>query len=184
MGLDMEIRRVSKPHMDNSVIYDRENICGIILDKEELKEPMYQQLAPYTQPLQIRSKYYDMDKIRSDYGLSKDSYISMMSAQRIAITDRETHKTVEISSHDIDYKYTVERVEDQFVCNAEEIRYWRKAYDIQEWFHDHIDGEVENTGYYILSGDLCLKFNKAFQEDAIEAEEPDDESALFYWEWY
>ena len=184
MGLDMEIRRISKPHMDDSVIYDRADIGGIILDEDELKEPMYRQLAPYVQQLQVRSQYYDMEKIRKDYGLSEDSHISMMSAYGIAITDRKNSKRVEISTRDIEEKYTIERVEKRFVCDSEEIRYWRKAYDIQEWFHENIDGEVENTGFYILSGKQLLKFNKRFQEDKIEAEEPDEEAALFYWEWY
>ena len=184
MGLDMEIRRISKPHVDDSVIYDRADIGGIILDEDELKEPMYRQLAPYVQQLQVRSQYYDMEKIRKDYKLSDDSYISMMSAYRIAITDRETKKTVEISNEDIERKYTVERVEKRFVCDSEEIRYWRKAYDIQDWFHDHIEEDVENTGFYTLSGAMLLAFNKAFPEDRIEAIEPDEEEALFYWEWY
>lgn len=184
MGLDMEIRRISKPHMDDSVIYNREDIHGIILDEDELKEPMYRQLTPYVQPLQVRSQHYDMEKIRKDYGLTDDSYISMMSDYRIAITDRGTHKTVEISTEDVDKKYTVERVEKRFVCNSEEIRYWRKAYDVQDWFHENIDGEVENTGFYILSVEQVLNFNKVFREDRFGAEEPDEESALFYWEWY
>lgn len=185
MGLDMEIRRIYKPHRDDSVIYDSADIYGIILDEDELKLPMYRQVAPYTQPLQIRSQYYDMEKIRKDYNLSNNSYISMISAYRIAITDREEpRKTVEISSEDIERKYTIERVEKRFVCDYEDVRYWRKAYDIQDWFHEHIEEDVENTGYYILSGDLLLKFNKAFKEDRIEAEEPDEEAALFYWEWY
>lgn len=29
MGLDMEIRRISKPHMDDSVIYNHEDIRGM-----------------------------------------------------------------------------------------------------------------------------------------------------------
>lgn len=184
MGLDMEIRRISKPHVDDSVIYDRVDIGGIILDEDELKEPMYRQLAPYVQQIQVRSQYYDMEKIRKDYKLSDDSYISMMSAYRIAITDRETKKTVEISNEDIERKYTIERVEKRFVCDSEEVWYWRKAYDIQDWFHENIDGEVENTGFYILSVEQVLNFNKVFREDRFGAEEPDEESALFYWEWY
>lgn len=75
-------------------------------------------------------------------------------------------------------------MEKRFVCNSEEIRYWRKAYDIQDWFHENIDGEVENTGFYILSVEQVLNFNKVFREDRFGAEEPDEESALFYWEWY
>lgn len=192
MGLDMEIRRISKPHMDDSVVYNREDIHGIILTEDELKEPMYRQLAPYVQQLQVKIQYYDMEKIRKDYKLSDDSYIdfelsgnsSMMSAYRIAITDRGTKKTVEISNEDIESKYTIERVEKRFVCDSEEVRYWRKAYDIQDWFHEHIEEDVENTGFYILSGAMLLAFNKAFPEDRIEAIEPDEEKALFYWEWY
>ncbi len=184
MGLDMEIRRVTNPNLDDSVIYNRQDISLILMDKDELEEPMYRQLAPYTQLIQVRSQYYDMEKIRKDYGLSDDSYIGMMSAYCIRVTDREQNKTVEINDHDIETKYTVERVEPKYACKADEVRYWRKAYDIQEWFHEHIEEDVENTGFYILSGQMLLDFNKAFPEDRIEAIEPDEEEALFYWEWY
>lgn len=139
MGLDMEIRRISKPHMDDSVIYNHEAIRGIILTEDNLKEPMYRQLAPYVQPLKVRIQYCDMGKIRKDYGLTDYSYIGMMSAYCTAITDEGTHKSVEISTEDIDKKYTIERVEKRFVCNSEEVCCWRKAYDIQDWFHKNID---------------------------------------------
>ena len=184
MGLDMEIRRISKPHLDDSIVYKREDLNCILIAEDEKDEPMYCQLAPYTQPIQVRNQYYDMKKIRKDYGLSEDSYISMMSAYRIGVTDRKSRKTVEVSNDLIEKKYTVERVERCYACNSEEVRYWRKAYDIQEWFHENIEADVENTGFYVLSGELLLKFNKKFREDRIEAEEPDEESALFYWEWY
>ena len=183
MGLDMEIRRISKPHMDDSVIYNHEDIRGIILTEDNLKEPMYRQLAPYVQPLKVRIQYCDMGKIRKDYGLTDYSYIGMMNAYRIAITDEGTHKSVEISTEDIDKKYTIERVEKRFVCNSEEVCCWRKAYDIQDWFHKNIDCEVENTGFYILSAEQISDFNKTFREDKVEVEEPDEESALYYWEW-
>lgn len=81
-------------------------------------------------------------------------------------------------------KYIVERVEKRFVCKCDEVQYWRKAYDIQNWFHDHIDDEVENTGFYILSRELLLEFGESFSEYEIEAEDPSEETALFYWEWY
>ena len=64
MGLDMQIFRVTKPHLDDTLVYTREDIDGIILDEDELKEPMYRQLAPYTQPAHVRSRYYDMEKIQ------------------------------------------------------------------------------------------------------------------------
>lgn len=184
MGLDMEIRRISKPHIDDSIIYNRADIHGVVLEEGELKEPMYRQLAPYTQALQVRSRYYDMEKIQEDYGLSDNPHISMMCASCVEVTDFKTHKTVEITRAEIDQKYTVERVEKCFAWNSEEVKYWRKAYDIQDWFHEHIEERVENTGFYILSVATLLAFNKAFPEGRIEAIEPDEEEALFYWEWY
>lgn len=184
MGLDMEIRRITKPHMDDSVIYDRVDISGIILTAEELEAPKYCQLAPYTQQLQVRCKYYNMAKILEDYKMPAGSYLSMRSSLGIAVTAPKTGKTVEISNDDIERKYTIERVERCFVCDCAEVRYWRKAYDIQDWFHENIEVVVENTGFYILSGELLLRFNKAFQNDKVKVEEPGEESALFYWEWY
>ena len=59
-----------------------------------------------------------------------------------------------------------------------------KEYDIQDWFHENLSVQVENTGYYILDEDTIDEFNKAFPDDAFDAEEPTDDSALFYWEWY
>lgn len=184
MGLDMEILRISKPHLDDTLVYDRETIEGIVLTEDELKEPMYRQLTPYAQPARVRNRYYDMEKIRKDFGLSDDTYISAANAQRIAVTDRKTGSTVGISNMDIDRKYTIVQVEKCYICASEEVRYWRKAYDIQDWFIDHIGEPVENTGFYILSEDLLSKFNRTFHEDKIDVEVPDEDSALFYWEWY
>lgn len=70
------------------------------------------------------------------------------------------------------------------MCSTDEVQYWRKAYDVQEWFHENIDGIVENTGYYILDENLRTEFNIKFPEDTLPDEETPDEYAYFYWEWY
>lgn len=184
MGLDMEVVRVTKSRRDDSIIYDRSELDAIVLEKDDLDNPMFSGLVPYTQPLQVRSSYYDIDSIRKDYNLSDHVYISAITHYSLSVTDRVTKKTVEVPQRDVESKYIQTRVDTCYVCDSEEIRYWRKAYNIQDWFHEHIDGDVENTGFYILSGELLLKFNKAFRDDALPAIEPDEESALFYWEWY
>ena len=46
----------------------------------------------------------------------------------------------------------------------------------------HDDG-IENTGYYILDLETILEFNSYFPQELPE-EEPSEDSALFYWEWY
>ena len=62
--------------------------------------------------------------------------------------------------------------------------YWRKAYDVQEWFHENLGVVVENTGYYLLNTEIIQQFNEAFLERPIPEEPPDEESALVYYEWY
>lgn len=188
MGLDMYIFRVSKPHLDDSVVYNREDLHGIILSEEELKNPMYQQLAPYAQSLQVRSEYYDMAKIRKDYGLSESSYICEYSASDdfsgIVVEDKESGKKAKITDEEINLKYTISRIEPRFVCNAEKSSYFRKEYDLQDWIHEHVEGEIENCGFYILSKDFLQRLNKKFKEAGVEEEDPNEEYALFYHEWY
>lgn len=185
MGLDMNIWKITRTDLDESVVYTRSELTDcIVVYEREINDPRYQQLIPYTQKVMVKNLYYDMDKIRKDYKISSDSYIGMICDTGISVTDRETRKSVDIPQKKLEKKYIAEKVETCFVCKADEVKYWRKAYDIQYWFHEHIDVDVENTGYYILSEELLLKFNKAFDEDRLIPMEPDEESALFYWEWY
>lgn len=182
MGLDMNILRIKKPHLDAYRIYSRDDLDCIILEEDCLKQPKYQELTPYLQRVRVRSLYVDMERIRKDYGLSEKSYLGHMSADVVGI--RDIDRSVEISAKTIEEKYSFNRVEDCYVCNAEEVRYWRKAYDVQDWFYENIESEVENTGYYLLSKDLLEEFNEAWPEDSVLVEDPDEESALYYWEWY
>lgn len=185
MGLDMEIRRISKPNYAPEKVYERDDINGVILDEKDLDMAMYQQLAPYCQKLHIHNQYYDMEKIRKDYELSERATIGCVSSEGITVYDRHgSGKSVDISTSLINEKYTLNKIESCFVCLVEEIRYWRKAYDVQDWFHENIEGRVENTGFYILGASLLQEFNEAWPEYAVDANEPSDDSALFYWEWY
>lgn len=185
MGLDMFVVRVSKPNYDTAAVYNRVDLgeC-IIIDGDDLSLPMYNQLSPYVQKLKVKNERFDMDKIRRDYNLSENSHICMLSSYQIGIKDYETSNTVYIPTMVVDEKYTLTTIDDCYVCHDEEEVYWRKEYEIQSWIHENIGCDVENIGFYILSVELQLKFNKKFPEYKIGAEEPDEESALFYHEWY
>lgn len=184
MGLDMYIYRAAKPHLSDTEIYLRNDIDGVILPENEIDNPMYCQLAPYLQPVQVKNEYYNMEKIREDFGLSSKAHICSYSADGIGVWDNGGEKRITISVSDIEDKYTVEKIEKSYVCNLERVHYWRKEYDVQEWFHDNLSADyIENCGYYILSEELIEDFNESFNE-YIEPEEPTEESALFYHEWY
>lgn len=182
MGLDMNILRISVPDLDTGRIYTRAEIDGVILDEEDIKEQMYCQLVPYCVKVRVTSQYYDMESIRRDYKLDKDAHIWGYFGDHISISN------IDIPNEIIEKKYILEKTEEKYVCHSEDIRYWRKAYDIQSWFYENIHADsgvnVENTGYYLLSKKLLQKFNKRFPLDKVLAKYPTDESALFYWEWY
>lgn len=182
MGLDMEIVRITRSHKDSGVIYDRRELDGVILSKEELEEAMYRQLAPYMQPVKVKTQYVNLKKIQKDYGLSDEPYISSASGSVTGFTDGK--RTIRIPNSDILSKYITDRTEDLFVCDRDRVKYWRKEYEIQDWFHDNIGYEMENTGFYLLTGELLTSFNRAFPAERVWPDDPTEESALFYWEWY
>lgn len=189
MGLDMYVYRVQSPGLDADKVYDRNEIEGVVLHKDEIDEPMYRQLLPYCDKLRVISHYYNFDKIKEDYGLSEvhiGGYTYDNKGGRTflyGIKNGENFHT-EVSDDVIQEKYIIDKEEPCYVCCTDEIRYWRKAYDVQDWFHDNIDGNVENTGYYILDEDLREAFNREFPDDTLPDEETTGQYAYFYWEWY
>lgn len=186
MGLDMSIYRCSRPIVDDTRIYDREELPGIILSEEDIGEDMYAQLAPYCEKVRMLNSYYDMEKIRKDYGFSDHAYISMLSSDGIKVSDdcSSKSKEVNLSAKEIKEKYVLDKIEMCYYTSAEEVAYWRKNYDIQDWFHNNLSSTVENTGYYLLDRELLEDFNEEYPNDAVQVEEPNETSALFYWEWY
>lgn len=189
MGLDMNVFRIEKPSIDTEKMYDRDNLNGVVLSSKDIEHPMYRQLLPYCVEVRTINHYYDLKKIGADYGLEDTHVTGWMWEGDTSVTEFSGKKNgvvefVKIADDLIDSKYTIDREETCYVCDSDEVRYWRKAYDIQEWFHEHIPEPVENTGYYVLTKKQITAFNKKFPEDKIPVEEPDETSALVYWEWY
>lgn len=80
-------------------------------------------------------------------------------------------------------KHLVNRVEVHNAFRKERVAYWRKDYEVEDFFMEKHDDGIENTGYYILDLETILEFNSYFPQELPE-EEPSETSALFYWEWY
>lgn len=185
MGLDMFIYRATKPVVNQTMIYEPRDF-SLSIPEKEAEEDMYDDISPYLSVVQVRAEYYDMDKIRSDFGLSAKAHISRVSAEGIGVSDSAQDKRVSISQEDIDAKYTKVEIETHYVCNLERIHYWRKAYDVQDWFHDNLSADyIENCGYYLVDEELVNAYNEAFPDDPILfTGRQDENSALFYHEWY
>ena len=189
MGLDMSVYRIHKPNLDKGKVHDMDDLDGIVLADKEISSPMFRQLFPYCQKVRILNHYYDLKKIGEDYGIT-DPHIGGWkcddngSSTYIYGSKNGNSEHFEISDDLIQSKYVIDREETCYVCVRDEVRYWRKAYDIQEWFHENIPEPVENTGYYILTEEMLEAFNKEFPEDELPVEAPSSNEALVYWEWY
>lgn len=184
MGLDMELRLVSKPHLNRDVVYTGDDLPGDIMaiPNDEIGLPMYVELRPYVQKIRFMNECWDMDKLRRDCGLPRDAFVTMRSSLGVDFYDPVSHSTVWISDDDMKTKYTVRNEETRYAFRTREVRYWRKAYDVQEWFYEQLDRLVENCGFYRLSNEDLEQFNLRWN-DTVD-DDLDDESAIYYWEWY
>lgn len=190
MGLDQYIYRVSKPNLENRMYTAEEialigNLHRVSVVDFETNTCLYEELTPYTIKRDIECKFYDVEKMITDYNLPKNSYIWRYGGGGITIGGRDDNGenvNQEISDNEIREKYTKTEVVPHYIWKAEEVQYWRKHYELQDWIYDNID-EVDNTAYCILSADLIEELNETFKE-CIPEKDPTEESALFYWEWY
>lgn len=190
MGLDMYVWEIYKPKLDKTS-YTSEQLRDMghsFVTVEEFDEygAAMCELRPYCAKVVVEQAHCDLEKIIADYNLPKDSYIGMWSADGITVGGKRGDEYVqqEISTHDIDEKYTILKDEECYVWHSEEVAYWRKAYDKQSAWYEILDRDVENCGYYELTEDDIEEFRERFPDDENGFERDEEDSALFYHEWY
>jgi len=186
MGLDMWVRRVRKPDLEDKVytVEEISNMGYAMVAVEEVEEN-FEQLIPYTVVRNVLTEYYNKEKMIEDYKLPKNSRIGMYSYEGIRISgrnDNDEYVGQFISREEIEEKYTITRSVPTYIWYEEEEAYWRKHYELQQWFYDNLE-DVDNCGYYILDAERIAEMNTEFDEHVSE-EDPTDEEALFYHEWY
>lgn len=194
MGLDQYIYRVKKPQLEDRT-YTAEEISNMGLASANVDEVKYEasliaQILPYTVVRNVTDGYINKEKIIKDFNLPKDSYIGMWSARGIdigAVDDNGVYKNAFVSKQDIEEKYTIIKTVPTYIWKMEEEAYWRKHYELQDWFYEAIedtyDEHVENCGYYVLNAEMIAEMNARFDEHVPE-EDPTDDEALVYHEWY
>ena len=189
MGLDQYIYRVKKLELSERIYTTEElgkmNLHKIAVEDFESNKELYEQLKPYAIKRDVLCKIYDVEKMITDYNLPSNSHIWGCSGNKIMIGGHDANNqqiNQTISYDKIERKYTKTEIIPHYIFSTEEVWYWRKHYDLQDWVYENIDN-VDNTAYCILGADLINELNETFEED-IPVEEPTEESALFYWEWY
>lgn len=189
MGLDQYIYRVRKPQLEDRV-YTVEELGKLNLTKNsvvdfETNTNLFAQLAPYTVKRDVEGEYYNVERMIADYHLPANSHIVSFGSDGVELlgtNERGEYVKQQISEEEIFEKYIKIEVHPHYIWEEIEEDYWRKNYDLQDWIRNVIEG-VDNTGYYILNADLIAEINEAFNSN-ISEEDPTEESAVFYWEWY
>jgi len=132
MGLDMWIRRVRKPKLEDKV-YTTEELSSMgysFVDIEEAEsDALLEQLLPYTVTRNVRTNYYDKEKMIADYNLPPKSSIGMYSYDGIRISgcnDNDEYVGQFISRKEIEEKYTITKIVPHYIWFEEEEAYRRK----------------------------------------------------------
>ena len=184
MGLDMYIYKASKPTgINTDIIYDYEALqnrgFSLFAAENAEGEKWFADLMPYCVKVRCVAEYYDVPRIAKAYNLGENAYWCGFGPDGTYFIG--DNKKITVTNEEVE-KFCIKKEEEWYVTHIKEIAYWRKHYKLQDWFYEHIDG-VENCGYYILDADLITEMNGEFNESVSE-DDPTEEEALFYHEWY
>lgn len=188
MGLDMYVYMAKKPVMSESKLYDYYDVDGLIIDEEEIDSEMYRQIKPYCSKIRILNHYMNLEHIARDNNLREVHMCGFWNGE-YQFEDADSReafpkKYINVSPEEMKQKYTVDREGIAYVSCLEEVMYWRKEYRLQDWIHQMIHSNIENTGYYILEEEFIREYNKMNPGYQMPLISVTGESALFYHEWY
>lgn len=214
MDLDIMIYRISRPNTSGAIYLNFNKIYNsgdsdlydyIITPEDKIDKSYYKQLKPYCEQIKVIYQETDFDRMYADYGIDKNKNYLINTNSRdwnyVIRNDDGTEKTISIPQRILDEKYTNDVIKNCYICKQEEEKYWRKEYDIQKWFHEHLERyhetEVENCGYYMIPEFILRQFMLDQLDHPFELSQYNDgqiemlplhtttkDSALFYYEWY
>lgn len=151
-----------------------------VLDDTELTE-----LMPMLTTVTMKNTFINMEKIRKDNEIPEDARITGSSYSRegdsyIFRNDSGFDKRVTLSQEELQ-TYLFDADEEYLVCHMEEVAYWRKAYDVQDFIHENIEAPILNCGYYEVSRELL---DRLYDMGEVEELYCEDDEKIFYHEWY
>ena len=184
MGLDMYLYRAKKPALKMGIYSeDDDYISGLIqIPKEEITNPMYEELMPFVARIQVAEHRYDTEAISKDYKIGEN--VHPISFDSAAITFSGSNGTTPpIPKETIQSNYTKPVIQTRFVVDIQEVYYWRKAYNVQNLIHNETDRVIENCGFYRITEDVAQKIHN-IDSDFSPSIVNDEEANIFYHEWY
>lgn len=193
MGLDMYMYRAKKLNEAEvkSLIgkhaqkIAEESDYTYFTKNEVLDDPELAELMPMLTTVTMKNTFINMEKIRKDNEIPEDAYIAGSSYSNKGNSysfrnDSGFHKEVSLPE-DVLQTYLFDADEEYLVCHMEEVAYWRKEYDVQDFIHENIEADILNCGYYEVSQELL---DRLYDMGEVEELYCEDDEKIFYHEWY
>ena len=191
MGLDQYLYRVSKIDDGLAKRIEGKNRRDLqeyfILDSEGVEsdetQRMLKDLLPYLTKVKMLRTGIDIERAKKDNNVEMDydwigyHYSGDKRAGLWFIGNVGAEELVECDVEQYEYEEPFEA----YVCQKEEVYYWRKAYEVQDYVYDALKPtQVENCGYYLLSPDIINDMvERGFIDYCF-----DDSGDILYHEWY
>lgn len=185
MGLDSYVFQVSRPTLPERT-YQFQELASklIVITPQEQGETRYRGLLPFAQKVSVVSTYYDMERLQHAFEFDDKPQIFVFhSSGHIWVSGRKNGGQEKHQVYGPDY--TFEKEERCFVCQQDELAYWRNAHEVQNFFYEQL-GDIENAGYYQIPKETILAFNSVAPASwgRLPEMEPSEDQGLFYYEWY
>ena len=185
MGLYIYILRVRKTKkikegtLFNSSDLYREDILFESMDKENLD--LIKELIPYGIRVKVKQEYVNKEGVLKYLGICSCRYAYIDMGNKITACD-DDYKEYTIPPEEAG-KYIYTQDDDYLACEVDRVAYWRRNYEVTDFFYDNIEAKIENNGYYRLNTKILQKFNKTaaqLDSEPLPVEKPTKRVALFY----
>lgn len=193
MGLDMwmyGIKDISNEDIPDGMSqswYEEENGYKLITryDDDDDFEQMFHDMYDYSVERNVEYSETDFDKVKKDYGIKKEAYISYFGGSKIGFSCRDYYKEIDITQDELD-KYEKKVFHKALVYKADELAYWRKEYDLQDLIYREYHGQIYNCGLHRLTKSTMAKINRYLKSRDMSKQSINDEDyvAKMYHEWY
>lgn len=197
MGLDMYIRKATKPNLNARKVYIHKDLQKQEYDTFEAESdgslPSYlKDLKPFMVKLRCIAEYFDCDKIGEAFGFSERPHWSGFGPDGIYFSSRsatDEYKSVTIPHETIrEFTYTKKSI--FYVTKLQNVGYWRKHYELDDALTQHFlktrGVVVENCGYYRMTKaamQIVEKYTKKHDTEPVDYQ-PEEIRSLFYHNWY
>jgi hypothetical protein len=185
MGLDMYLFEIKKPSLllSNYDFNDPKLLNCLKFDSEDIENEEIKELLPYTIKVDLTQDCYDKVKIKKDYNLNGSALrVSRICNDGCVFATERGETTPPIPEETLKEKYIKQVVSPFYICEYNELHYWRKAYVVQDFIHASSKKLILNCGYYEIDKETLDGINSIdpnFNLDKFE-----NCAHIFYHEWY